>query len=122
GVRLTAAETVWRLKKDPGLVLPILSDAIRQTDTDTPVEVRDRGFRMIQVRPMRLRALRVLMEMGPPAARAVPELIEALQDEDVTIQRTATMALAGIGPQAKDAMPALINCLKIRKGHVHIYS
>jgi HEAT repeat protein len=66
--------------------------------------------------------LKILFEMGPSAVPALPELTEALKDEDIIIRRTATLALAEIGPQAKEAVPALVACLKNRQGNIHVYS
>lgn len=45
--------------------------------------------------------------MGPAAAAAVPALIEALEDSEVTVRFPATVALGEIGPAAKAAVPKL---------------
>jgi HEAT repeat protein len=45
--------------------------------------------------------------MGPAAAAAVPALILALDDSEATVRFPVTVALAEIGPAAKDAVPRL---------------
>src|SRR4030042_2632691 len=50
-------------------------------------------------------AARALGEIGPGATDAVPELIEALDDEDMDL--IAVWALGRIGPAAIAAVPAI---------------
>ena len=50
--------------------------------------------------------------MGPKAAPAVSELIVVLNDPDIEVRRGAARALGQIGPDAEDAVPALIKALK----------
>jgi HEAT repeat protein len=45
--------------------------------------------------------------MGPAAAAAVPALIVALDDSEAAVRFPVTVALAEIGPAAKDAVPRL---------------
>src|SRR5262249_6230774 len=45
--------------------------------------------------------------IGPEGKAAVPALIEALQDKDGLVQCRAAGALGKIGPEARDAGPAL---------------
>ena len=45
--------------------------------------------------------------MGPDAVRAVPALIEALDDPSPVVRYPATVALGEIGPGAKAAVPRL---------------
>jgi HEAT repeat protein len=45
--------------------------------------------------------------MGPEAVRAVPALIEALDDPSAVVRFPATVALLEIGPAAKAAVPRL---------------
>jgi HEAT repeat protein len=42
----------------------------------------------------------------------VPALIEALKDKSINVRQNAAFALGGIGPAAKDAVPALSEALK----------
>ena len=42
---------------------------------------------------------------------AVPELVQALDDEDRDVRRYAARALGDIGPEAREAVPKLTNLL-----------
>ena len=55
----------------------------------------------------RARAIHALRAMGERAEPAVPALIEALQLENEVQAKTVAMTLAGIGPAAAEALPAL---------------
>ena len=46
------------------------------------------------------------------SARDVPRLIEQLGSEDLAVRASAVEALRGIGPAAKDAIPALVDMTK----------
>jgi len=59
---------------------------------------------------VRREAARALGEIGPEAVDAVPELIEALNDEDMDL--IALSALKQIGPAAIAAVPAIIQWRK----------
>ena len=50
--------------------------------------------------------------IGPEAEAAVPQLIAALQDENVIVRRGAARALGQIGPGAAPAIPELIQALR----------
>jgi HEAT repeat protein len=56
---------------------------------------------------MRYYAAQSLGSFGPEAKAAVPDLIEALKDENRTVRMGAGYALAEIGPAAAAAVPAL---------------
>ncbi|MFI5402253.1 MAG: HEAT repeat domain-containing protein, partial [Planctomycetota bacterium] len=45
--------------------------------------------------------------IGAKAARAVPDLVAALEDKDPLVVSQAAWALGQVGPAAKDALPAL---------------
>ncbi len=57
----------------------------------------------------------VLGFIGPPA---VPVLAEALKNKAERVRMMASMALCGIGPEARAAVPALIGALKDQNNHV----
>lgn len=59
---------------------------------------------------IRREAARALGEIGPGAKDAVPELIEALNDEDMDL--ITVRALGQIGPAARPAAPAITQWLK----------
>jgi HEAT repeat protein len=46
--------------------------------------------------------------MGAKAAAAVPQLMKALNDGEVTVRLVAAQALGAIGPQASAAVPGLV--------------
>jgi HEAT repeat protein len=48
-----------------------------------------------------------IASMGPAGAKAVPALIEALDDSEASVRFPATVALGEIGPAAKAAVPRL---------------
>src|SRR5262249_14846552 len=48
----------------------------------------------------------------------VPELVEALKDEDSSVRAEAASVLAGMGPKGKAAVPALTAALKDKVGYV----
>ena len=57
--------------------------------------------------------------IGPPAAPAVPTLIDMLaNDEDVQVRFEAALALAQIGPASSDAIPVLKESLSDRNRYV----
>ncbi len=49
--------------------------------------------------------------LDSPSVDDVPQLIEALKVDDHHIRHAAATALAKLGPQAKEAVPALIDAL-----------
>jgi adenylate cyclase len=55
----------------------------------------------------RAAVVQTLGRFGPAAAAAVPDLIEALGDEQEDVREQAVIALGKIGPDAKAAIPAL---------------
>jgi HEAT repeat protein len=53
-----------------------------------------------------------LLELGAKARGALPALIELLKREDLDRKHRACRVLAGIGPEAKPAVPWLVNALE----------
>jgi HEAT repeat protein len=66
----------------------------------------------------RLIAVRLLPQRQEDAAEVVPGLIEALQDRDGDIRRSAALGLGSFGEQAREAIPALQGVLDDRDGRV----
>jgi HEAT repeat protein len=56
--------------------------------------------------------VRAAIELGYVGADAVGDVIPLLKDEDERVRRAAADALAGIGPKASPAIPALRAALK----------
>ncbi len=57
---------------------------------------------------VRQRGAEILAKMGPPARRAMNELIYLLNDQDTDVRIAAAQALGSIGSEAASAVPALI--------------
>jgi len=54
--------------------------------------------------------------LGQQAKPAVPVLVKLLGDQDAVVQFNAARSLAGLGPAAREALPALIAALQCRSG------
>jgi adenylate cyclase len=77
-------------------VLPLeITVASLIDDLKTPTEIT------------RAHVTQILGWFGPTAAPAVPDLIEALGDEDRSVRENVIITLGKIGPAAKKAIPAL---------------
>ena len=62
---------------------------------------------------LRVAAIRALACIGgAEASAAVPELIDAIGDADVRVRQTAAQVLGKLGPDARDAAPALCRALE----------
>lgn len=57
-------------------------------------------------------AATALGAVGEGTKDAVPDLIQALQDQDISVRYYAAYALGKIGEDAKDAVPVLIQALQ----------
>jgi HEAT repeat protein len=55
----------------------------------------------------RVQVLYAMASLGPAAAPAVPDLIEALKENSPLVRRYIARALGAIGPAAREAIPAL---------------
>lgn len=65
---------------------------------------------------LRAAAAEALVETGPLAEPAVPDLVQILQkDADSNARLQATLALGSIGPGAKAAVPVLVDKLRAEK-------
>ncbi len=60
---------------------------------------------------VRERVAEVMAQIGPAAAPAVPQLVNALSHSDDVTRREAMEAIAAIGPGAKEAIPELVKIL-----------
>jgi HEAT repeat protein len=97
-VRVRAVDALSRVAVNDERVIEALIASI----SDENRFVREKGM---SVAPL----------LGPAAARAVPALVEALQDDKIGF--LAAGALARIGPPAKEAIPALRQELQTAEGY-----
>lgn len=117
--REAAARALVELRPDPNLLLPELADLV----SNSPPEVlRDamQAFvavgppavpamiRLLQDEQARPLAARVLGQIGPEAAGAVPSLATALETSNPEARREILFALAAIGPAAEPAVPQMV--------------
>lgn len=86
GVRVYAAIIHWHLKKQPEVVVPILTDALNRVKHQS-------YYYDIEILPA---ALHLLKELGPDAAPATAELTALTHDPNPAVSKLATDALAGI--------------------------
>ena len=88
------------VKKIGPAALPLLTEAISDRDTSTEAQRRRDGL------------ARVIGEFGPEAAPAVPALARLLHEPATRYEiHSVLMAMAHIGPAAKEAVPDLINII-----------
>jgi HEAT repeat protein len=66
----------------------------------------------------RVRAANALSQLGPEAHRAIPDLIELLDDGEPLVRWAAASTLAQFGPASRDALPALQKLAKDPDPHV----
>ncbi len=93
GVRLNAANSLCRIKNDPGLVIPALIERLEDPSLIVRVAVAQ-----------------CLGEFGPEAKAAVPALVKRLEKNPSNEPHLLTSALAKIDPDA--AMTNLIHLLQ----------
>lgn len=91
-VRRMAAKSLGEIKADPNVAIPGLKGLLKDEDKGV-IEAVGEAF----------------TKMGKPA---VPALTDMLRSRDPLHKKTATLALGKIGPDAKDAVPALIVAFK----------
>ena len=92
-VRREAARAIMKIQPGPKVTIPLTKKLL--SDADPAV---------------RMRILLTMAALGKPV---VPGLIEALQDDEAA--KYACLVLAEIGPDAADAVPALIQRLQVEK-------
>jgi RNA polymerase sigma factor (sigma-70 family) len=95
-------ETYGALRHIGAPAAELLVQALTQTNSAP----NDPSFRASYVRQ---NAFAALEQMGSSAKSQVPELIGLLKHNDKDVRIWATLVLAGIGPAAKDAVPALMD-------------
>jgi hypothetical protein len=94
----------------------VVLDAYREKPEATPPPVRDDTAAALvasltsKEAGVAKSAKEALCKIGEPA---VPALVEALREGDLPLKKSAASVLARIGPGTKDAVPALVEALKI---------
>jgi len=63
-----------------------------------------------------------LFACGSRTAPVIPHLIKAIQHRNVFVRRLAIATLSSIGPDAKDALPAITKQLESPDSHVRMWS
>ena len=62
---------------------------------------------------VRARAARAIGEIGTGASSAIPQLTQALRDENHSVRAEAVWALGEMGPLARDAAPAIRDLIRV---------
>jgi HEAT repeat protein len=106
-------------------VLPALLAIVRDRSTrvreDAWIRVADGAFeigldahtaRNAGGEKFRIAAIQAIGAFGEAAASLVPDLIDALEDDDPYIRWFAARAIGAVGPRARAAVPALIGLLQ----------
>ncbi len=134
-LRTVAAQALVEFDTAPEIVRPVLLKALQDADPRVVGKAMDAlaalGPKALEdidgvlVDPMaRHYATLIIYRMGPKAAPAVPALVAALgaagdTEDDLAFCHEAQMALAAIGPGAKDAVAVLIESLGSDNRKVH---
>jgi HEAT repeat protein len=98
-VRREVALALGRMGADAQAAIPALAFALKNDKDDTVREA----------------SARALLQMEPHSARALQQLIEALQDSHGPTRAAAAEALKLLGEQSRSAVPQLIEYLKSPK-------
>ena len=125
--RLAAARGLAALPASPEIAGPIFEKALADADETTTHYMLDALAAMgapavpkligaLKYAPLRGQVASILGRIGPPAAPATDALAKLLSDPDPNVSIEAAHALAGIGPDAKAAVPALIAVLSNTEG------
>jgi HEAT repeat protein len=99
-VRVHTAFYLQQLKYSPESLAPVFAD----------------GLLTQQDQRVRQNCLQALMQMGTAARGAVPVLAKMLKNDNAQLCIQAADLLGRIGPDAKEAVPALQNLLKDKRG------
>jgi HEAT repeat protein len=121
-VRVAVARALWEIQRQPGLILPVLCEAVRDADAGWQAifllgEIGPKAALAVPAlivalkqekvpRPLRMPPS-TAMALGKIGVAAVPELIECLRDSQPRTRTSAAIALGFIGTKAKAAVPAM---------------
>jgi HEAT repeat protein len=132
-VRVEAARALATLPSAPEITLPIWEKALRDADETTAQHALDalaalgapavpRLIDALKYTHLRGGVAYILGCIGPPAAPATNALAKLIDDKDARVANEAVLALASIGPGAKDAVPALVKVLQQGSDEKSIFS
>ncbi len=106
GIRRAAGSALRRIGPDLSTLVPVLLKRLQSTNPET-----------------RLRGITAIQSIGPSVARGMlPEIIEALEDPDVRVRRTAVWSATEMVRDTKELVPALVRRLKDEEVTVRISS
>jgi HEAT repeat protein len=88
-------------EKEVAKIVPVLVQALRNTERGSDVG----GITVAQG------AALILQDLGPKAKSSIPQLIEALHSEDLTVRGFSLDILGALGPEAVTAVPDLVKIL-----------
>jgi HEAT repeat protein len=132
GVRQAAAASLARMGLAAKPAVPALAASLRDRDEDTrrqaaltlgelgptareAVPALIAAFANKQEQPdLRGVFLTALIRLKPSSAELIPLLIQGITDSNITIQITSVVTLGDLGPQAREAVPALKALVKGR--------
>jgi HEAT repeat protein len=85
---------------------------IRVADGTSDMGLNNHTDRTAAGEKLRIAGIQALSAMGEAAASAVPDLVDALKDEEPDVRRFAARTIGSVGPRAAQAVPALIELLQ----------
>lgn len=122
-IRELAARALLALPPAPEIAIPIWEKAFQDMDEKTARNALDalaslgppavpRLVGALKYAALREEVIGILGRMGPAAAPATPQLVQLIEDKNPNVAHAAVLALAAIGPPAKEAVPALTQALQ----------
>jgi len=122
-VRKMAARALGDLKPAPEILQPAMEKALRGADDTAIYEALDalagvgpaavpRLIAALKREKVRPYAVYMLGQIGAASKPAVAELVKLLDDKNADVRHETAIALAKIGPNAKEAVPALTKALE----------
>jgi HEAT repeat protein len=108
-VRNTAAVALGGLGAKAKEAIPALVDAVKKADAEELRRTLEPGKAKGRRHVFESGAMQALWRIGKPA---VPALVPLLKDKEPAVRWQAAVILGGIGPDAREALPALQSALE----------